>query len=88
MKYTLIWRPGLLAKLASIWLDAPNRDAVERAANEIERRLRVHPQTQGESRDGGTRILSIPPLAVLFEVVEDDRQVVILALRFRAGAAS
>ena len=36
MKYTVIWKPSALQKLAQIWLSARNRDDVSHAVSDIE----------------------------------------------------
>ena len=84
MRYTVIWRPSAEADLAAIWTEARDRQTVSRAANQIDTLLRSAPTTSGESRSGDTRILVVPPLAVHFDVVADDRKVYVLTLRFVA----
>ena len=73
MKYTVIWLKPVEAKLADIWLAADDREAITRAAREIDRFLKVHPHTVGESRPAEKRILIAAPLCVIFRVYEDDR---------------
>jgi hypothetical protein len=46
------------------------------------RQLERKPSAAGESRGGTVRILIEPPLAVHFEVVEDDVTVYVLAVRW------
>jgi plasmid stabilization system protein ParE len=87
MIYTVIWKPLAEQKLASIWIDAQDRQAVSAAANEIDRLLRVDPQSIGESRSGSERVLIVEPLVVAFEVEEDDRRVSVLSLRFYQGSS-
>jgi hypothetical protein len=64
--------------LTELWLNAQDRNAVTRAANAIERRLRVNPQSAGESRADDLRVMFLPPLAVLFRVKPDDMLVEII----------
>jgi hypothetical protein len=78
MIWTVAYKPSAEQELARLWNDAPDRAAVTDAANQIDALLKVDPLTQGESRSGTTRILFVPPLAVLFEVSEDDRYVDVL----------
>jgi hypothetical protein len=75
MIYTVAWKPSAEQELTRLWNEAADRKAVADAANQIDALLKVDPLTRGESRSGPTRILFAPPLAVLFEVSEDDRYV-------------
>jgi hypothetical protein len=78
MKFTVVWRKRAEADLADIWMNATNRGEVTRAANEIDRRLAINPQNQGESRELGVRILAELPLMVHFFVVPKDCKVHVL----------
>ena len=80
MRYTVVWKKSAEDRLAEFWLDAPDRDAVTRAARQIDVRLRHRPQTQGESRTKGRRILLVSPLGAKFEIHEDDRIVRVLSV--------
>jgi hypothetical protein len=75
MNYTVEWVPVALSDLADLWNHAPDRAAVAAAANEMDARLARDPLSQGESREGDTRILVVQPLAVLFEVDTGNRHV-------------
>ena len=81
MKYTVLWKPSVKQRLAEIWINAQDRNAVSAAANAIDSLLKVNPSVQGESRSDGSRILILPPLAVVFEANEDDRLVYVLSVR-------
>src|SRR5262249_32991483 len=48
--------------LSDLWVNAPDRQAVTDAANQIDRDLERNPLSTGESRDGDTRIHIVPPL--------------------------
>jgi hypothetical protein len=73
MRYTVGWKPSAEQELARLWMNAPDRGAVESAANRIDALLGSDPDAYGESRSGRTRILIAPPLAVFYEVSEPDR---------------
>lgn len=81
MKYTVTWKPSVKGRLADIWMTAPDRRAVTEAANSIDGLLRADPLGRGESRSGTTRILIVLPLAVVYEVDQDDRLVQVLSVR-------
>src|SRR5262245_18877697 len=57
--------------------------AITEAMNEIDRLLSTSPQSQGESRGPIERILMVPPLAVIYEIHEDEHLVVILRVSYR-----
>ena len=80
MKYTVYWLPDVEQELADLWLSAPGRGAVTRAAHAIDRFLQSDPQNAGESRPNGRRILFAPPLGVLIRVIPDDLRVEIVHL--------
>jgi hypothetical protein len=78
MSYSVVWRPVADEQLADAWMAAADRNAVTAAAAAIDRALEHDPLGQGESRTGTTRILIERPLAALYEIVADDRQVFVL----------
>lgn len=84
MRYTVVWKPEAERRLANLWLAATDRNAVPVAANTIDKTLLIDPQTRGESRTRGRRILLEAPLGVLFKVSQPDRMVHVLTVwRFR-----
>jgi plasmid stabilization system protein ParE len=81
MKYTVRWVPIAEQELAAIWLASADREAVTRAAHRLDQRLRTTPFSLGESRQSSlSRIAFEPPLAIEFEVIEDDKKVRVLAV--------
>jgi hypothetical protein len=86
MKFTVVWQRQAEAALATLWTQASNRNAITKAANAIDALLRREPEKHGESRAGSTRILIIPPLAVRYQIREQDRLVVVAAV-WRWGKA-
>lgn len=70
----MIYRPDAADDLATIWLNATDRQRIADAANEIDRQLGTSPLTAGESRKGNSRVLCEGPLAVFFDVDEQDRK--------------
>ncbi len=80
MKYTVVWSPAAERKLASIWVDAVNREVIADVANSLDSQLTRSPYTVGESRPYGQRIAHCLPLGIRFEVHEDDRLVRILTV--------
>jgi hypothetical protein len=79
--FTVVWLPDAEQELAKRWLESPDRDQVTNSASRIESLLRVHPEEVGESRAQGRRILIVPPLAVTYRVLPDDRTVQVVNVR-------
>jgi plasmid stabilization system protein ParE len=75
MRYTVCWRPTAERKLNEIWNEATDKSAVSEAADAIESELQSRAGMAGESRGDEARFLSVAPLAVYFDVHEDDRTV-------------
>ncbi len=84
MNLTVVWQPTAEATLADLWNNAPDRAAVTRAANTIDALLKRDPLGVGESRTDNLRVLFVPPLAVDYEVLEDDCLVRVLKV-WRVG---
>ncbi len=81
MNYEVFWIAEAEEELAASWLAFPDRNAVTRAANELEKQLRVDPLHTGESRQTSVqRIAFEPPLGIEFEVIEDDKKVRVLGV--------
>ena len=82
MKYSVQWGRLALEALARIWLDNPaQRAEITQATATTDQLLQVDPQTQGESRDSGRRIVFVPPLVIVFRVETVRRVVRILNVR-------
>jgi len=78
MNYEVFWGPIAESMLAEIWLDAPNRGFATQTAADLERKLAQDPLHLGESRASSVqRIVYQPPLGIEFEVIEDDKRVIV-----------
>lgn len=84
MNYRIIWRQAALNHLARIWTDENDREAVQQAADEIDRRLARDPYGESEPR-GRWRTTYLSPLVVFFRVDEADRTVHVLSVRYFRG---
>jgi plasmid stabilization system protein ParE len=80
MSFTVVWKPEAERRLATIWTDAVDRNAVTRAAGAIDRALKSHPENLGESRNKGRRVYLEIPLGVIFRVSPSDRMVTVLTV--------
>jgi hypothetical protein len=83
VRYTVRWtRKARLHQLAQVWLDAPDRNAVTAAANEVDRLLASDPAGQGESRAAGLRVLIVEPLMVGYSIDENAGRVIVFSVRY------
>jgi hypothetical protein len=80
MTWTVVWNADVQNDLASLWLNALDRSAVRDAADAIDVVLRYDPYSNSEARDGATRVLFRPPLAIAYDVNDDDRLVTVWAV--------
>ena len=81
MIFTVVWLPDAERELAEIWIAATDRNRVTAAAGMIDEQLRRDPESAGESRSGGRRILIAPPLAATYRIRVDDRFVAVANVR-------
>jgi plasmid stabilization system protein ParE len=81
MRYTVVYLSPAEEKLADIWTHAGNRQAVTRAANQIDRLLKFSAERQGEEHPEGRRLV-VEPLAVVFRVLPDDRLVQVIEVEY------
>jgi plasmid stabilization system protein ParE len=78
MMFAVEWSRTAENQLAEVWSHASDRNLVTAAVQRIDEALRLNPETCGESRDWGRRILIEPPLAVTFSVDSMNRSVLVL----------
>jgi hypothetical protein len=82
-RYTVVYSPTALRRLAESWVDnSAVRQEIADASDEIEAALADRPHLVGEPVSALARLVVRPPLAVLFRIVEDDRQVRVIHLKF------
>ena len=79
MKYRVAWTDSAQDHLARVWLASDKRPGITSAAASIDDELREDPETKGESRRAGVRVLIFRPLGVEFEVIPEDRTVYVLS---------
>jgi plasmid stabilization system protein ParE len=80
MNYTVTWKPEAERRLATIWSQTKDRNAVTRAAHIIDKMLGANPEDVGESRQEGFRVFFEEPLGVMFTISPDDRMVLVVAV--------
>jgi plasmid stabilization system protein ParE len=82
-RYTVVWSPAALRRLAELWVDNPAvRQEISDATDEIESALGERPGSVGEPLTAIARLVVRPPVAVLFRIVELDRQVRVIHIKF------
>jgi hypothetical protein len=77
VRFTVGYTPEARDLLAEQWLAAVDREAVKRAADEIDRALAINPMAVGESRVVNIRIILELPLGAYYDVKEADRSVTV-----------
>jgi hypothetical protein len=80
MRYRVAWTASAQEHLAEVWLASGQRQSVTSAAARIDAELREDPETKGESRRAGVRVLISRPLGVEYEVTAEDRTVYVLSV--------
>ena len=80
MRYTVVWKPEAERRLTELWMEAENQQQVADASNLLERELALVPESLGEEREEGTRVVIVPPLGIHFRLHSDDRRVVVLTV--------
>jgi len=80
MRYRVAWTASAQEHLARVWLASDKRQSVTSAAASIDAELREDPESKGESRRAGVRILIVRPLGIQYEVIPEDRTVYVLSV--------
>lgn len=82
-RYTVSWSPSARRKLAQMWLDNPlSRQQISEASDRIESALAKRPHAVGIAVSALSRLVALPPLAILFTVSEEDRHVRVIHVQF------
>lgn len=81
MNYSVEWLAQAEDDLAATWLAATDQNAVTAAADWLDRRLRRDPLKFGKPRRSSVhREGYYPPLGIEFEVIGDDKRVLVQAV--------
>jgi hypothetical protein len=79
VRYDVVWAPEAEDELAALWLASTDRPAFSRAVAAVEAALERQPLYLGTPlRSSVQRFLWNLPVGVEFEVVEDDKRVIVL----------
>lgn len=85
--YTVVWKPNATRMLAEFYLTALENGydaaAITEAVAFSDTELARRPRDIGESRIGMIRILIEEPLLFEYEVVEDDKKVIVTRLVYQ-----
>ena len=85
MTFPVRWHRRAIRQLADAYLAAlavGREAAVTAASAQIDALLAHDPDTRGESREGGKRVLFVSPLVVDFVVQSQPRRVVVRGIRY------
>ena len=78
MNCTVIWNRQAESGLADAWLDAADREAVTAASAKLDEGLSDTPFEVGSPRGSSVRRFAIiPPLGITFDIIEDDKKVIV-----------
>ncbi|QDU23164.1 hypothetical protein [Urbifossiella limnaea] len=78
MSYAVVWAPTAERQLAAVWTAAADRAAVTAASAWLDKRLASDPLRFGRPIDSSVhRSGSFDGLGVEFEVIEDDKRVIV-----------
>lgn len=81
MKYEVAWNSNAESDLAKIWMSSSERAKVAESAAYLDDLLARNPFSVGESRTSTVqRIAYKAPLGVEFEIIEDDKRVIVHAV--------
>ena len=80
MRYTVVWRKPAAAGLAQLWTKAQDQQAVADASDRIDAAPRDDPELKGKPF-GKFWTIEEPPLAVLYEIIPDDRMVRVMTVK-------
>ena len=80
MIYTVTWVPSEKARLATLWNNAIDQQAVADSSDRIDVELRVDPDRKGIPF-GDRWVYTDDPLAVLYEIDPGDRKVTVIAVK-------
>lgn len=78
MNYQVDWTPPAEQDLADRWLSATDREAVTVAAEWLDEQLATDPLRLGEPWGSSVHRIAVSgPIGVEFEVIEDDKRVIV-----------
>jgi hypothetical protein len=78
MNYHVEWTPLAEQQLAAVWVAATDRGVVTAAANWLDDELARGPLSLGDPVDSSVhRVASFDVLGIEFEIVEDDKRVIV-----------
>jgi hypothetical protein len=83
MKYTVVYTSLADDLLATIWLNAADRQQVADASDRIQSILKWDAHLQGQAHPNRWRVLAVGSLIATFRVEPADRKVTVLAMFYR-----
>ena len=81
MKYTVEWTPPAEDELIALWAASTDQALLTLVIHQLEQRLRLDPYRIGRRRQSSVnRVVLSSPIGMSFEIIEDDKKVLILAI--------
>jgi mRNA-degrading endonuclease RelE of RelBE toxin-antitoxin system len=80
-RFTVVWFSDAQDDLANLWMNATDRSAVARSADEIDLRLAHDPISAVEEEHEGLCSLRVGPLVIQYSFDESDRRVTVWTVR-------
>lgn len=78
MNYAVEWTPDAENDLAALWNTAPDRAVVTAASAWLDARLAYDPLHFGQPWASGVHRIAVrDPIGIEFEVIEDDKRVIV-----------
>jgi hypothetical protein len=81
VRYSVSYETDAIAALTQLWLDAVDRASVTAAQATLDHRLASDPHGNGSQISEGLWAIECHPLRAFYEIIEDDRLVLVTALR-------
>lgn len=75
MKFTVAWSEEASNELCELWAVVPDRREMTRVVDALEQQLRHNPESVGESREKGRRVVMQSPIGIIFKVFPEDQLV-------------
>ena len=81
MRYALEWIPPAEDELIVLWTTAPDQALITEVVSHLEKLLSLDPYRVGESRQSSvSRVVLSSPVGLSFDIIEDDKRVLILSI--------
>ena len=78
MNYSIIWSGDAVSGLAEVWIASANRYEIALLTELFDRSVEINPFRVGlPAKSSVSRVAIVPPLGLSFDIVEDDKKVIV-----------